>query len=228
LLSPEERTARARLGAYTLHAKVDGTTITEAARRALLAKFEREVDPEGVLPLAERLRRAEFAKRAYYAGLSFKSMRIRSAKAKAKTARGRAELLAAELEQEEAAAEHNEEAEPGDTEREPGRPWTLAAYEAELTEIPARLNAQMEPLQERMVLVWHAIIGRAATFKPELPPRPDSELDEPDESAWLFDSAREYADQLEHYSGAAASRTSRSPRPRKSSRRLVLWRLARS
>jgi hypothetical protein len=121
LLSPEERSARARLGAYALHAKVDGTAITAAARRALLAKFEHAVDPEGVLPLAERLRRAEFARKAYYAGLSFKSMRVRSARAKAKTARGRAQLLAQDIEAEEAAAERNEEAEREDAEHGRGR-----------------------------------------------------------------------------------------------------------
>jgi hypothetical protein len=126
LLTPEERSARARLGAYALHAKVDGTAITAAARRALLAKFEREVDPEGVLPLAERLRRAEFARKAYYAGLSFKSMRVRSARAKAKTARGRAQLLAEELEQEAAAVQVADTAAQTPPPKPPGRERVIA------------------------------------------------------------------------------------------------------
>ena len=42
-----------------------------------MAKFEREVDPAGTLPLAERLIRAEHARRAHFARLALKSARSR-------------------------------------------------------------------------------------------------------------------------------------------------------
>jgi hypothetical protein len=54
-----------RLGALKLHATHDSTELTKPARAAFLARFEREVDPDGVLPPEERARRAEYAKRDY-------------------------------------------------------------------------------------------------------------------------------------------------------------------
>lgn len=64
-----------RIGAYTVHAA--GKTNTEPARRAFLARFERQVDPDGTLPPAERSRRAEAAKRAYFARLSMSARNSR-------------------------------------------------------------------------------------------------------------------------------------------------------
>lgn len=61
-LSPQQRSAR-----------------TQPARQALEEKFEREVDPEGVLDPAERARRAAVAKRMY-----FRELALRSAKARAR------------------------------------------------------------------------------------------------------------------------------------------------
>lgn len=42
-----------------LHARHDSRELTRPARQAFLAKFDREVDPDAVLPEAERLRRAD-------------------------------------------------------------------------------------------------------------------------------------------------------------------------
>jgi hypothetical protein len=58
------------MGAYALHAKYDSKEVIAPARRAFLDRFEREVDPEGKLPEAERLRRTEYARRAYFTGLA--------------------------------------------------------------------------------------------------------------------------------------------------------------
>jgi hypothetical protein len=76
-MTPEERTLRARLAAHSLHAKVDSRAHTEPARRAFADSFEKQVDPGGVLPLEERLRRAEHARKAYFTRLAFKSVRAR-------------------------------------------------------------------------------------------------------------------------------------------------------
>ncbi|RAY13742.1 hypothetical protein DPM19_18970 [Actinomadura craniellae] len=43
----------------------DRSARTKPARDAFLARFEREVDPDGVLPEDERRTRAEHAKKAY-------------------------------------------------------------------------------------------------------------------------------------------------------------------
>ncbi len=53
-MTPEERTLRARMAAYTLHAKRDARETTAAARSAFLDRFDRMVDPECQLPEAER------------------------------------------------------------------------------------------------------------------------------------------------------------------------------
>lgn len=55
----------------------DRTQRTAPGRAAFMARFEREVDPDGTLPEAERLRRAENAKSAYYKRLALKSASTR-------------------------------------------------------------------------------------------------------------------------------------------------------
>ena len=73
-----ERILRARIAAQALHAKVrDPAAHTAPARAAFLSRFEREVDPEGVLPPEERSRRAEHAKKAYFLKLALASSRAR-------------------------------------------------------------------------------------------------------------------------------------------------------
>lgn len=70
---------RARIAAHTLHSKVaDPSAHTAPARDAFLSRFEREVDPDGVLSAADRKRRAEHAKRAYFQTLALKSARARA------------------------------------------------------------------------------------------------------------------------------------------------------
>jgi hypothetical protein len=51
--------------------------LTKAAREAFRSKFERDVDPDGVLPVEERLRRAEMARKAHFTRLALKSAQVR-------------------------------------------------------------------------------------------------------------------------------------------------------
>lgn len=77
-LSPEQRSLRARIGAHALHAKVaDPKAHTAPARAAFLDRFDRQVDPDGVLSPDERARRAEHARKAYFTALSLKSAQAR-------------------------------------------------------------------------------------------------------------------------------------------------------
>ncbi len=76
-LAPAERSLIGRIGAYSLHAR--GGTNTGPARAAFLDRFEREVDPEGVLTPAERQKRAKAAKSAYFTRLALKSAQNRKA-----------------------------------------------------------------------------------------------------------------------------------------------------
>jgi hypothetical protein len=75
-----QRSLRARLAAYALHAQRDPRETTANGRAAFLARFDREVDPEGLLEPDERRRRAEQARRAYFARLSLAAVKARQAK----------------------------------------------------------------------------------------------------------------------------------------------------
>jgi hypothetical protein len=78
--SRAERSLRARLAAYAMHAQHDPRETTANGRAAFLARFEREVDPDGRLDPAERRRRADLARRVYFARLSLDAVKARQAK----------------------------------------------------------------------------------------------------------------------------------------------------
>lgn len=73
--TPGERSLRARLAAHAMHAQ--GKTNTAPATAASMARFAREVDPDGVLDPVERARRADHARKAYFARLALKSVQSR-------------------------------------------------------------------------------------------------------------------------------------------------------
>jgi hypothetical protein len=77
-LTPAQLSLRARAAAYALHAQ--GGTSTAKGTAAFLARFEREVDPDGLLPMEERVRRADLARRSYMTKLALKSSRARGKK----------------------------------------------------------------------------------------------------------------------------------------------------
>lgn len=79
--TPEQR---ARLAAHASWANTpDPAARTAPARSALDARFEREVDPDGVLSSAERARRAEHARKAHFARLALLSSQARRRRATA-------------------------------------------------------------------------------------------------------------------------------------------------
>lgn len=78
MLSPPERQLRARLAAHTRWANAgpeERQKQAQIASRGLLAKFEREVDPDGVLEPTDRLARAKSARSAYMARLALQRSR---------------------------------------------------------------------------------------------------------------------------------------------------------
>ncbi len=77
MLTEAERSLAGRVGAFSLHAQRDPRETTKNARKAFLARFERDVDPDGVLPAVERARRAEAARRAHFARMALKSAQAR-------------------------------------------------------------------------------------------------------------------------------------------------------
>lgn len=82
-LTPEQRALRARIAAHTRWAQAaDRSAQSANGRTAFMSRFEREVDPDGVLPIAERLKRADSARSAYFSALALKSSRARARRAK--------------------------------------------------------------------------------------------------------------------------------------------------
>lgn len=79
-LSAEERRLRGKIAAHVTHARHDSCEITKAARAAFLGRFEDEVDPNRELSVAERARRAEHARKAYFTRLALASARARRAR----------------------------------------------------------------------------------------------------------------------------------------------------
>lgn len=77
-----QRVLIGRIGAYTVHSRYDGLEITKAAREAFRSKFERDVDPDGLLEPEERARRAEMARKAHFARLALASVKARAKKAR--------------------------------------------------------------------------------------------------------------------------------------------------
>lgn len=80
-LTPEQRSMRARIAAHARWAKEDPKPAAQRMRSGIIARFEREVDPEGQLPPAERRRRAEAARRAHMTRLAFASSKARGQRA---------------------------------------------------------------------------------------------------------------------------------------------------
>jgi hypothetical protein len=79
-LTAEQRSLRARLAAYSMHARHEARETTAAAREARWRRYLEAVDPEGTLPPAERQRRAEALRRADMARLAYLSARSRQKK----------------------------------------------------------------------------------------------------------------------------------------------------
>jgi hypothetical protein len=76
-LTPEQRSLRSRLAAHSLHSQRDSRELTAKARAKFLGRFLDEVDPDRELPEAERLRRAEHARKAYFTRLALASAKAR-------------------------------------------------------------------------------------------------------------------------------------------------------
>jgi hypothetical protein len=70
-----------RIGAYESWKRTeDRSARTAPGRKAMLDRFEREVDPNNELTQQERAKRAEFARKAYFARLALRSAQARRAK----------------------------------------------------------------------------------------------------------------------------------------------------
>lgn len=77
-LTPQQRALRARIAAHTSWANTPNRAVrTRPAREAAWARFERLVDPDGVLDAADRAKRAASARSAYFSRLALMSAQAR-------------------------------------------------------------------------------------------------------------------------------------------------------
>ncbi|WP_446224829.1 hypothetical protein ACTWPB_06785 [Nocardia sp. IBHARD005] len=81
--TPTERTLQARIAAHESWARTgDRAERTAKARAAMLSKFDRLVDPDGLLSAEERAYRADQARKAHYTRLALKSAQSRRRRAR--------------------------------------------------------------------------------------------------------------------------------------------------
>lgn len=74
----------------------------------------------------------------------------------------------------------------------------------ELASLAERIDDTIAPARAALDDIERELYRRGETFTAELPERVKSDLEPPDESAWLFSSLRGYMDQLRHYRKEAA------------------------
>ena len=79
-MTATERSMRARVAAYRMHATHDPRETTRKARSTFMSNFEKAVDPTGCLTAEERQRRAVAARKAHFTALALKSARSRRAR----------------------------------------------------------------------------------------------------------------------------------------------------
>ncbi|MBV9652146.1 MAG: hypothetical protein JO296_18680 [Pseudonocardiales bacterium] len=82
-LTSAQRKLRAQIAANTRWSKEDPAPTGLRGQAGLLARFEREVDPQGILTPAERIRRAQAARRAHMQRLALASSKARQARSAA-------------------------------------------------------------------------------------------------------------------------------------------------
>jgi ribosomal protein S27AE len=82
--------------------------------------------------------------------------------------------------------------------RDEARP-ILTRYQHLLGRLSARMERELGDLPERLEEARQAIEDKASSLEPDLPERPESEIDDEDDDSWLFDARRDYLDQLKRY-----------------------------
>jgi len=75
--NPSDYALRGRIGGFTKASRYSGAEGTKEARKAFMDRFDKLVDPEGKLPVEERTRRAEAARKAHMNELARRSAQAR-------------------------------------------------------------------------------------------------------------------------------------------------------
>lgn len=73
-MTPQQRS---KLGGLAYHARHGSQGLALAGQKGLMARFEREVDPDGSLAPEERQRRALAARRAHFTRIGIKGGKVK-------------------------------------------------------------------------------------------------------------------------------------------------------
>ena len=74
-----------------------------------------------------------------------------------------------------------------------------SGYQGRLETLAQDLAQDLAPMQKELDVLRYWVGLQFDDLEIELPERPEAEIDPPDESRWLFDSNRDYVEQLGHY-----------------------------
>jgi hypothetical protein len=73
-------------------------------------------------------------------------------------------------------------------------------YRARLEALATEMDKELEPMNERLEVLQHAVREKLEALELDLPPLPEGETEEePSDEGWLFESGRDYMEQLTHY-----------------------------
>jgi hypothetical protein len=90
-----------------------------------------------------------------------------------------------------------------------------ARYRDRLVRLDAELQRDLEPLRERAEAAYRDTLAISESFEVALPDRPAPKIELPDESSWLYDSGRDYQQQLAAYRARRPSAERRMTRIRR-------------
>ena len=75
----------------------------------------------------------------------------------------------------------------------------IEKYRVEVETFKTKLDAELQPLNKQLEVVWQAMQEKTDDLEAYVLDRLEPDVDLPDEDDVLFDSEREYGDQLIHY-----------------------------
>jgi hypothetical protein len=75
----------------------------------------------------------------------------------------------------------------------------VARFQAQLSELARQLAEEVQPYRERLDAIEEAISAAADDFNPELPERPEAATVDDADEPWLYDSQRDFLEQLRWY-----------------------------
>jgi hypothetical protein len=89
------------------------------------------------------------------------------------------------------------------------------SYRKRVEALNAELQAELAPLRVRLNAVVQAARQAVDNLRVELPDRPAAEIELPNEELWLYDSGRDYVEQIRHYQRHKNTEESLAARERK-------------